>query len=122
MKDAISPSNYVAVDRVIRKALSKAIRACPKSRETIAEQLSTAIGTPLKARSLDNYTAESRADYRFPAAWIVPFCEIVGDHSLRRLLLSPSDEESLEVGERVIKQHRPVAATIQRIRPSKSRI
>jgi hypothetical protein len=121
MKDAISPSNYAAMDRTVRKALSKAIKGCSKSREAIAEELSIAIGMPLKVRSLDNYTAESRTDYRFPVAWIVPFCDITGDHSLGRLLLSPDDQKSLQVGQREIEQHRAIAETVEQSRPTEPR-
>lgn len=57
-------------------------------------------------RMLDQFTAESRRPYRFPAAWVVPFCRITGDDSLQRLLLGPNLAGALRVGEISIEAHR----------------
>jgi hypothetical protein len=104
MRKCFAPSEFLALDRDIRAAISRAIRACPnKTREMIAEDLSKATGVRVSLRMLNDYTADSRAPYRFPAAWVIPFCEITGDNSLRSALLGPRLEETLHLGERVIK-------------------
>ena len=103
----------LAMDEAVRKALSKAIRNCPKkSRATIADELSAAVKSPITARSLDNYTAESRPGYRFPAVWLIPFCNIVGDFSLLREVLGPQLARVLSLGEKQVEALKETAALL----------
>jgi hypothetical protein len=93
------PDRREPLDAAIRRTLSRALRACSKSRESVAEELSILLGMPVSARSLNNYTAESKSNYRFPAAWVVAFCKATGDDSLQRLLLGPELAAILQLGE-----------------------
>jgi|ERR1035437_367238 hypothetical protein len=109
-------------EKAFRNALSGAIRSCKKSREIIAEELSAAIGIPIKTRSLDNYTAESRADYRFPATWVVPFCEVVNDNSLLQEVLGPRLTRILRLGEQQIEAHKTTTDLLAELPPEASRM
>jgi hypothetical protein len=122
VKPKIALSEFADADQDIRRALSAAIRNCPKSREVIAEELSVAIGNPLKTRSLDNYTAESRTDYRFPAAWVAPFCEIVNDNSILWMVLGPRLTRILRLGEQQIEAHKTTTDLLAELTPEGSRM
>lgn len=90
---------FLILDSAIRRAISRAITACPcKSRADIAEVLSVETGTQITVRMLDQFTAVSRRPYRFPAAWVIPFCRITGDNTLQRILLGSELSEALELG------------------------
>lgn len=104
-----------ATERAIRNALSKAIRGSAKSREMIASELSVATKTPITARSLDNYTAESRAGYRLPAAWVIPFCNIVGNDSLLRAVIGPQLMRILSLGEQQLRVHQETATLLKEL-------
>lgn len=109
-------SELLALDKAIRSVLSKAMRACPlKTRETIATELSEQTGTRITLHMLNEFTADSRRQYRFPAAWVVPFCRITGDDSLQRLLLSPELAEILRIGESEIASHHLKSQLIDRL-------
>jgi hypothetical protein len=99
-----------ATEALIRRTLSEAIRDCPKSRERIAEELSALVKSPVTARSLDNYTAESRPGYRLPAVWVIPFCRVVGNYSLLRAVLGSHISRVLSLGERQIEAHKEATA------------
>jgi hypothetical protein len=97
----------LGLDATIRKTLSRMISGCPdKSRAEIAEALSTETGTHVSVRMLDQFTAESRSRYRFPAAWVIPFCRITGNDALQRVLLGPELGQVLRIGEAELEAHR----------------
>lgn len=109
-------SELLTLDSAIRSALSKAMRACPqKTREAIAAELSEQTGTRVTLHMLNEFTAESRRQYRFPAAWVVPFCRITGDDSLQRLLLGPELAEVLRIGESEVANHHLKSQLIDRL-------
>jgi hypothetical protein len=100
MKEVLAHREFdESQDAAVRKALSRSLRACPKSRELVAEELSILLATPVSVRSLNNYTAESKSNYRFPAAWVVAFCKVTGKDFLQRLLLGPELAAMLQLGE-----------------------
>jgi hypothetical protein len=91
---------FLELDIAIRKTLSRIITSCPrKSRADIAEELSSETGTRITVRMLNQFTSESRRPYRFPAAWVIPFCRITGSDALQRILLGPELAEVLRFGE-----------------------
>lgn len=109
---------FLDLDSAIRKTLSRAITACScKSRADIAAELSAETGTQISVRMLDQFTAESRRPYRFPAAWVIPFCRITGDDALQRLLLGRSLSRALELGEREIEAHRLKMSILGHVEP-----
>jgi hypothetical protein len=59
---------------------------------------------------LDDFAAPSKDGARFPAAWVVAFCEVTGDDSLQRFLLGPRLSRLIEIGELEISSRRNRAA------------
>lgn len=109
----IAHPDFLALDNAIRAAITRALRVCTsKSREAVAEELSEATGVQITLRMLNDYTAESRRPYRFPAAWVIPFCRITGDDSLQRLLLGPELADILRLGELELTAYRVKAEII----------
>jgi len=99
---------------IVRAALVEAIRTCGKSREQLADEMSTLTGTEVTARRINAFTAESREDYRFPSELARAFCEATGDFSLlKRLaelagfhLVTQTEYELLRLGREYLKQKR----------------
>src|SRR5262245_20254476 len=58
------------VDNQLRAVLTDSINRCKrKSREQIAEEMSYLLGREVTAAMLDAYTARSKREHRWPAAW-----------------------------------------------------
>lgn len=81
----------------VRRAVKLAIRASPRSREQICQELSARIGRQVTVRMLDDFTAPSKGGARFPAAWVAAFCEATVDRRLQRLLVDPEIDAALKV-------------------------
>lgn len=84
---------------LIRDLIADVIRASGKSRAVIADEMSRAVGTEVTLHMLNAYTATSKQQVRFPAAFVPAFCLVTHDDRLQRALLSPWLREVLEVGE-----------------------
>lgn len=69
---------------LIRTILAESIRRCPKTREQIVEELSALLGHRITWHMLNNYTAESKQTFRWPAAWDRAFCQVVSNWDLVR--------------------------------------
>lgn len=101
-------------DAVTRGLLGEAIRRCEQSREQIAERMSWLLSKNVTASMLNDFTAESKANHRFPFAWARAFCESTGDWRLFHhimgaagyALLNKQDADVLTLGELVIEQER----------------
>jgi hypothetical protein len=52
---------------------------------------------------LNSFTAEHKRAARFPALFLLSFCEITGDDRLQREILSPRLRELLQLGELVVR-------------------
>jgi hypothetical protein len=99
---------------IIRAALVEAIRNCGKSREQLADQMSTLTGTEVTVRRINAFTAESREDYRFPSELARAFCIATGDFSLLQRqaelagfhLINETDYSLLKLGREYLKQKR----------------
>ena len=89
-------------DAVLRRLLNQAIRSCPLSRVEICEALTRRLALRVTPFMLDSYTAESKKPARFPAAFVVSFCEVTGSDELQRHLLGARLRELLEVGDRTV--------------------
>lgn len=88
-----------SLDARIRVALSGAIRKSGKSRETIAQELSDACGLNVSVFTLNNWTCDSKRERRIPAEAIPALCEVLGDDSLQRLMMSDEHLNALELGD-----------------------
>lgn len=87
------------MDAKVRSLVAAAIRDSKKSRSQIAGELGERVGRAVTVRMLDDYTANSKVNARFPAAWIEAFCAVTGDDRLQRLVLSSRLRQCLELGE-----------------------
>jgi len=57
----------------LRHLVSKTLKACPKDRFTIAAEMSMLTGREISKSMLDSWSAESRAEWRFPLEFAPAF-------------------------------------------------
>ncbi len=69
----------------ISAAIKSAIRNAPKSRETIADEMSELTGERISAGMINNWTADSHP-HDMPGRFYSAFCRVTGDIELIRLL------------------------------------
>ncbi len=88
-------------DLAVREHLAVAIHNSSKSRELIADEMSALVGRTITVRMINDYTAtaESKRAARFPAAWIESFCQVTGNETLQRSILSPRLRMLLDLAE-----------------------
>lgn len=99
---------------VVRAALVETIRACGKSRETLAGEMSALTGAEITVTRINGFTAESREDRRFPLELLRAFCTATGDFNLLRSvaersgfrLINDVEWELLNLGREYLKQKR----------------
>lgn len=99
-------------DAVTRGILADTIKKSDLSREQIAERMSWLLSKAITADMLNNFTAESKSNHRFPLAWSRAFCESTRDWRLLRyvadqagfLLMPKADSDVLLLGELVVRQ------------------
>lgn len=90
----------ICLDAELRKCLAVAIKNSGKSRGEIADRMTSVLpGRTVTCSQLNDFTAEAKGSARFPAAWIVAFCEATADDSLQRFVLSPRLRHMLELAE-----------------------
>jgi hypothetical protein len=96
------PSNFEA-NREVRNLLANAIKSSRRKRAEIAEQMSALLGRSVTESMLNDFTrgCDKGRDVRFPAAWIGPFCEAVGNDDLRRHVMGQRLRQLLTLGEAV---------------------
>jgi hypothetical protein len=108
----------------VRSALVESIRRSGKSRETLADEMSSLTGTKVTTRRINAFSAESREDYRFPLELLRAFCFATGDFSLlcriAELLglrvIDSTEVDLLELGREMLRQKRSAekAAMLER--------
>lgn len=62
------------IDHQLRRAVSEALKQCPLSRYQVAARMSELMGSDITKSMLDTWTAESKEQHRFPAAYLPAFC------------------------------------------------
>jgi hypothetical protein len=87
-------------DGEVRRCVAAAMKKSGLSRDQVADRMTQKLGRPVTVVMLADYTAERKTAARFPGAWIAVFCDVVGDDSLQRLVLSPRLRKLLELAER----------------------
>ena len=90
-----------APDGALRRLLTASIKRSMKTHAKIAAEMTLHTRQRISKRMVDDWTAGSKKPARFPAAFVVAFCEITGDDRLQRFLMSPRQRELFELGERV---------------------
>jgi len=96
----------VGLDSLLRESLRRAIHSSHLSIEQIADELSRRSGRSVTVPLLNAWKA-TRHKGRLPADILPSLCEILGDDSIQRLVLSDKLRQALEFGEdadRVISQ------------------
>ena len=104
----------------LKNALTEAIKGCQHSRYEIAAKVSELTGKDLSKTMLDQYTAESKEAYHFPAELLTAFCRVTGSYEPLAVLLGPlgcsilsGDEahelEIVRMERRIIKMQRELA-------------
>jgi len=89
------------IDLALRSLLSKLIRSCSKTRAQIAQELSDLTGQRITVHMLNDFTAESKGNARFPAAFIRPLCEILDSDEIVLAITRPRLRKQIEFSERV---------------------
>src|SRR3989339_179310 len=82
---AASVSGRLNVVATLHAAIREAIRQAPKSRETIAEEMTGLAGQPVSVHQVNNWTSDSHP-HRIPAELLPAFCQATGSIAPLRLL------------------------------------
>ena len=85
--------------KLIRHTLKVAMVARGLGEDGLAKELSSRSGRPVNAGLVHAWTAESKHKWRIPADLIPFVCEILEDDTIQRLVMSPKQRESLELGQ-----------------------
>ena len=99
-------------DATIRATLTDSIKRCPKKREVIADEMSYLLGRQISEAMLNAYTADSKENHRWPAAWTRTFCQVTGDWRLMQCvaeraglrLIDARQAKLLELAEHLIEK------------------
>lgn len=92
--------------KAVCERLTNAMRSSRLSRAEIADRISDLTGLPCTERRLNNYAADSRPDYRWPAELDVAFCIVLNDYSLLAdrveragfRMIGPEEERLIAIG------------------------
>jgi len=87
------------LDALLRCSLKGAIHASSKSAEQIADELTSRLHRRIIAATLYAWMAETKQNWHLPADVVPHLCEILGDDTIQRLLLSEKLKKSLDLGE-----------------------
>jgi hypothetical protein len=99
-------------NNVVRLIVAEAIKASGKKREQIADEMTLRSGVRVSASMLNDYSAESKSDHRFPFLLARAFCEVTNDWRLftdilnrsGKFLIDQWEKPVLELGERLVAQ------------------
>jgi hypothetical protein len=86
------------LDQKLRSRLASAFRQARLSRVEVAEKLSPLVNREITVSTLNDYTT-MKERVRFPAAYIVPLCEVLDSDPLESLVLRPRRYRLLLLGE-----------------------
>ncbi|HKT25525.1 MAG TPA: hypothetical protein VJR04_13030 [Terriglobales bacterium] len=90
------------IDRRLRDLLAQSIRRSGKSREQIAEDMTRLLSPRrITPHMLNSWTAVTHDSWRFPAAYVLAFCEVTSDDTLLRFLLGRRLSALLALGEMI---------------------
>ncbi|WP_448874415.1 hypothetical protein [Desulfobulbus propionicus] len=81
----VSKTGRMNVAAPLQAAIREAIRQAPKSRETIADEMTELAGVTVTVHQVNNWTAESHP-HRIPAELLPAFCQVTGSIEALRLL------------------------------------
>jgi hypothetical protein len=87
------------LDALLREKLRRALRLSRLSPEQIADELTRRSGRPIKDGLIYAWSAETKHRWHLPADVVPHLCELLGDDSIQRLLLSDKLRHALDLGE-----------------------
>jgi hypothetical protein len=79
------PSSF-CLDQRLREELSQGLKRSSLSRYQVAARMSELMGVEVSKAQLDSWTAESKENHRFPAAYLPAFCEATGHREPLRIM------------------------------------
>lgn len=74
------------IDVQIRGLVTQALKQTRLSRYEVAGKMSELLGKEITKAMIDSWSAESKENHRFPAAYIPAFCEATGSREILRFL------------------------------------
>jgi hypothetical protein len=87
------------LDALLRKSLKRAMLSRGINEEDLAAELTSRLGRTVNRASVNAWKAETKIRWHLPANLVPLICEILGDDSIQRLLLSEKLKQSLDLGE-----------------------
>lgn len=87
------------LDSLLRKLLKQAMAFHGMNEETLAAELSKRLGHTVTPGLVSAWKAETKHRWHLPANLVPLICEILGDDSIQRLLLSDKLRRALNLGE-----------------------
>jgi len=89
------------LETLLRKSLKCAMLSRDKKEDKLAEELTKRLGRPINPALVNAWKAETKHRWHLPASMVPVICEILGDDTIQRLLLSEKLRKSLELGESI---------------------
>ncbi|MCJ8142930.1 hypothetical protein MKI84_08375 [Ancylobacter sp. A5.8] len=95
------PDERVLRARTLRErialAVAEVLEGQQRSREEIADEMSTYLGGEAVSKAmLDNYASQAKDEHTISFARLVALCAVTGDHRPLQLALDPLDRVSIE--------------------------
>jgi hypothetical protein len=87
------------LDILLRKSLKCAMLSRDINEEKLAAELTKRLGRSVKSALVNAWKAETKHRWHLPANLVPIICEILGDDSIQRLLLSDKLRDALKLGE-----------------------
>jgi hypothetical protein len=87
------------LDILLRKSLKCAMLSRDVNEEKLAAELTKRLGRTVKVALVNAWKAETKHRWHLPANLVPVICEILGDDSIQRLLLSDKLRDALRLGE-----------------------
>ena len=87
------------LDTLLRKSLKCAMLSRDINEEKLAAELTKRLGRTVNAALVNAWKAETKHRWHLPANLVPVICEILGDDSIQRLLLSDKLRDALKLGE-----------------------
>lgn len=75
----------------VREALTRALDACPLSREDVAREVSRLTGEAISLNHIHNWCSGAKREWRFPLELVTAFCAVTRDWGLVAAILDGTD-------------------------------
>jgi hypothetical protein len=72
---------------LVREIITSSIKKSPKSRQLVAEEMSSLLGRKVTLPMLNAFTSDANEKHRWPLAWTRAFCHVTSDWTLLRAVV-----------------------------------